>query len=235
MYNIVSWSQHKCDHSDTNPSYLYLAELYVVMSRALPDGRSSSQFPSMQYLMTYYLGDLKSTEPAAATEGAMLLIGVGAGLTLMVLRGCLRAIRWGVPRLWQRVRQRHATAPSPPPSGRMAQDPASRENQVPLGMFLHPPPASVPDPRVWPHAVANGHWPRVGSGGHDAWGPRRPLHEIWRPLHVSTPGGCPRATASTSVGPGASSASLDRDVVRSRGGGETSRAGGSDTTVYYTE
>ena len=164
-----------------------------------------------------------------------MLIGVGAGLTLMVLRGCLRAIRWGVPRLWQRVRQRQATAPSPPPPGRVVHAPVDGENQVPLGMFLQPPPAPVPDLRVWPNAAANGHWPRVAHGGQGVWGPRRPLDEIWRPLHVSTPGGCPVATASTSVGPGASSTSLDRDVVRARGGGETSRAGGSDSTVYYTE
>ena len=52
------------------------------------------------------LVDIRSSaEPAASgssSEGSMVLIGIGAGITLMVLRGVVKAIRWAAPRLWVR-------------------------------------------------------------------------------------------------------------------------------------
>ena len=132
-----------------------------------------------------------STEPGMGT----FILGLGAGISLFVLRGVARGLRWAVSRLWIRYRGPETRAPSPAPR------------------IATPPAPDVNVPRVW---VATGHVPPV-QGPHYVWpgasfnparqgprGQRKPLGELWPnldqggPSHTSTP--INQGTASTSPG-----------------------------------
>ena len=188
----------------------------------------------MKYFTT--LVDIKSSaEPAASnSEGSMLLIGIGAGLTLLVLRGVAKAIRWAAPRLWVRLQRGR---PEPDQGQDQRRGPRQPPVDFPQGIYGHPPPAPFPVPvGVWP--PPGDLWPRPGSGGHENWRTRQPLREVWPgPSYTSTP-------ASTSHGPGLARAgttmSLDAGVARARAvrrpGGETLKgAKESEQTLYYSE
>ena len=178
----------------------------------------------------------------------MVLIGIGAGITLMVLRGVVKAIRWAAPRLWVRWQRGGGDGGHGPDQGQNQRrgpgqpvSPPQPPVDFPPGVFGHPPPAPFPMPvGVWP--PPSDQWSRPGSGGPENWRIRQPLSEVWPgPSYTSTPSA---RGASTSHGHGLARAgttlSLDAGVARARSvrrpSGETSKgARESENTLYYSE
>lgn len=122
------------------------------------------------------------------------ILGLGAGLSLYVLRGVAKGLRWAVSRLWARYAGGQRPGDNPPSPGPRAASPPVPDVNTPRVWISPAPP--VPSPHyVWP-GVRNNH------ASPEARGQRQPLGELWPgqfpggPSHTSTPA-C-RGTATTS-------------------------------------